>query len=112
MIDDPVLLDAGYRGCQSGSCKLNLSDYLFQKRVEIDGVTRYFINVWQYYAKPEHGGYPGGSTAEATMYFRGRDRPYVTMEYHGAKTASEIEAFFDMAWNRLEMGPDAHNQRD
>ncbi len=97
MIDDQALIDAGYHGCKSGSCRFNSSDYLFQKRIEIDDVTRYFINIWQYYPKPEWEGYHGGSSVEATMYFKGRERQWATLEYHGAETVAEFEEFFDMA---------------
>lgn len=110
MLKDEDLIAAGYHKHKGGSCRLNHSDCLFQKRVEADDVTRYFINVWQYYPKPEFNNHCG-STAEAVMYFQDMAEPWVTLTYHGAKTPREVEEFFEEAWLKLDMGPDAHNQR-
>lgn len=110
MISDEDLIAAGYHKYESGSCRLNHSDCLFQKRVEVDGVTRYFINVWQYYPKPEFGNHDG-SAAETVMHFRETATPWVTLAYHGAKIPQEVEEFFEEVWLKLDMGPDAHNQR-
>lgn len=112
-ITDEQFKAAGYHRFDGGSCKLNHSDYLWQKRFRNErGETLYFVNCWVYLPKTIGGWeYHGSVMAESTMHESDdRDAPWYTIQMHGPTDIKIMEEFFSRAYRKLEMIPDPHNQ--
>jgi hypothetical protein len=108
-ISDEEFDKHGYRRYQSGSCRFNFSDYLYQKRFRgPNGETQFFVNCW-IYLPDEKVGKPRGITAEATMY-QEENGPWFTITMHSPERIDLMEEFFMRAYRKLEMIPDPHNQ--
>ena len=106
------LLNNGYLKFQAG--KLNNADTLYQKRIRVDDITRYFINVYEYdfsqfrnYPKDQE---PLRYSADATFYCD-NDRTFeVKLSIESNDGIEYIESFFASIYKKMECIPDRYNQ--
>ncbi len=107
------LLDAGYRKCHitPKSELYKLADELYQKRIEENGVTLYFVNVY-WYDWTEYSHQKPPSWAVETAMYPDENRVFGA-EYHSdSRPIQEIESDIRGLYDYLKCIPDPHNQRE
>lgn len=114
MIDEASLVKAGYRPFRDKSAFLKGDgcEALWQKRVDDDCGTRYFVNVYEWRLDRVVPDYKGRSPSfSSEVQFSRGEEAVVDIRYHGQEnqTIENIESFFAKAW--ADMGFDHHELR-
>lgn len=108
------LIDAGYKGFPTGGNNelYKLADHFFQKRIEENGVTLFFIDVYWYDWEKLPNGHkrPPSAMFEANLY-PDEGRNMVLVFHRDERPIAEIEADFRRVYDFMNCIPDPHNQR-